>query len=206
MSGELERAADRFVADLDALDRERILAWLGEDVQAVDEVSRTWLRGTDALRDSPAPVVAALLRQAGAELTAYDPGVPAGGLGSDAPAVAVVESPYVAAKDVDAIVIVTDWPEFRSLDWPRLAELTPLRIECTQLFQKEGDPVLQIRPLRIAGTTVTGGSSPGEDERQPRGSQRRQPRLDSGQPRKNQPQRAQELADADELDELAGQA
>ena len=51
MSGELERAAGSFVADLDSLDRERILAWLGEDAQSVDEVSRQWLRGTDAVRD-----------------------------------------------------------------------------------------------------------------------------------------------------------
>src|SRR5690348_3897791 len=51
MSGELERVADSFVADLDSLDRDRILAGFSADVQAVDEVSRRWLRGADALRD-----------------------------------------------------------------------------------------------------------------------------------------------------------
>ena len=29
--------------------------------------------------------------------------------------------PYVAAKDADAVVILTEWPEFRGLDWSRLA-------------------------------------------------------------------------------------
>ena len=60
MSGELERAAASFVADLDSLDRDRILARLGEDVQAVDEVSRQWLRGADALRDYIGGLVAAV--------------------------------------------------------------------------------------------------------------------------------------------------
>ena len=45
----------------------------------------TFKAGTDDLRDSPALAVAALLRQAGAELTGYDPGLPAAGLGPDAP-------------------------------------------------------------------------------------------------------------------------
>ena len=48
--------------------------------------------------------------QAGAELTAYDPGLPAAGLGPDAPVISVADDPYVAAKDVDAIVILTEWP------------------------------------------------------------------------------------------------
>jgi UDPglucose 6-dehydrogenase len=26
----------------------------------------------------------------------------------------------VAAKDADAVVVLTEWPEFRSLDWSRL--------------------------------------------------------------------------------------
>jgi UDPglucose 6-dehydrogenase len=33
----------------------------------------------------------------------------------------VVDDPYLAAKDVAAIVILTEWPEFRQLDWQRLA-------------------------------------------------------------------------------------
>jgi UDPglucose 6-dehydrogenase len=30
----------------------------------------------------------------------------------------------MAAKDAEAIVILTEWPEFRALDWARLAEMT----------------------------------------------------------------------------------
>jgi UDPglucose 6-dehydrogenase len=76
--------------------------------------------GTDDLRASPALEVAALLRQAGAELVGYDPGIEPGAV--DPALVTVVDDPYVAAKDAEAVVVLTEWPEFRALDWARLAE------------------------------------------------------------------------------------
>jgi UDPglucose 6-dehydrogenase len=84
--------------------------------------------GTSDMRDSPALAVAARLRQAGAELQAYDPAVAADGVrpGEAWPGDAlltIVDDPYVAGKDADAVVILTEWPEFRSLDWPRLSGL-----------------------------------------------------------------------------------
>ncbi|HLU53818.1 MAG TPA: UDP-glucose/GDP-mannose dehydrogenase family protein [Pseudonocardia sp.] len=77
--------------------------------------------GTSDLRDSPAISVAAQLRQAGAELVAFDPAIRADDSSFDGDLLTVVDDPYVAAKDVDAIVILTEWPEFRGLDWRRLA-------------------------------------------------------------------------------------
>jgi UDPglucose 6-dehydrogenase len=81
----------------------------------------TFKAGTDDLRDSPALVVAALLRQAGAELVGYDPAIPED---SDLPGltgITVVGDPVAAAKDADALVVLTEWAEFRGLDWPALA-------------------------------------------------------------------------------------
>jgi UDPglucose 6-dehydrogenase len=83
----------------------------------------TFKAGTDDLRDSPALAVAALLKQAGAELVAYDPGIPAHTSPIDESLMTVVDDPYVGAKDAEAIVILTEWPEFRALDWTRLAEV-----------------------------------------------------------------------------------
>ncbi|WP_425570412.1 UDP-glucose dehydrogenase family protein [Pseudonocardia adelaidensis] len=77
--------------------------------------------GTSDLRDSPALAVAAQLRQAGADLLAYDPAIPAEDSSFDGDLLTVVDDPYVAAKDADALVVLTEWPEFRALDWPRLA-------------------------------------------------------------------------------------
>ncbi|MGB8256556.1 MAG: UDP binding domain-containing protein, partial [Pseudonocardiaceae bacterium] len=33
----------------------------------------------------------------------------------------IADDPYVAAKDAEAIVILTEWQDFRLLDWPRIA-------------------------------------------------------------------------------------
>ncbi len=74
--------------------------------------------GTGDLRDSPALAVAAELARAGAELTAHDPAV---GAVPGLPAVQVVDDPYLVAKDAAALVVLTEWPEFRDLDWTRLA-------------------------------------------------------------------------------------
>ncbi|HLI76769.1 MAG TPA: UDP binding domain-containing protein, partial [Acidobacteriaceae bacterium] len=56
--------------------------------------------------------------QAGAELAGYDPMVPAGTLGLGA--VTAMVDPYAAAEGAAAVVVLTDWPEFRDLDWSRI--------------------------------------------------------------------------------------
>jgi UDPglucose 6-dehydrogenase len=83
----------------------------------------TFKAGTDDLRDSPALAVAALLKQAGADLTAYDPGISAETSNIKSSLLAVIDDPYEAAKDTEAIVILTEWPEFRSLNWAALADV-----------------------------------------------------------------------------------
>ncbi|WP_093588568.1 UDP-glucose dehydrogenase family protein [Lentzea waywayandensis] len=106
----------------------------------------TFKAGTDDLRDSPALAVAALLKQAGAELVGYDPAL-AGG--TDLGPVSVVDDPYQAAKDVDALVVLTEWPDFRSLDWARLAETVrqPVVVDTRNIL----DPDV----IRRAGLTCT---------------------------------------------------
>lgn len=80
----------------------------------------TFKAGTDDLRDSPALAIAQLLAAEGAELTGYDPCVR-----TEDPRTApvrVVDSPYLAAKDVSVLVLLTEWPEFTELDWTRLGD------------------------------------------------------------------------------------
>jgi UDPglucose 6-dehydrogenase len=106
----------------------------------------TFKAGTDDLRDSPALAVAALLRQAGATLTGYDPAVRGEG---ELHGVQLADDPYQAATDVDALVVLTEWPEFRSLDWTRMADLTarPILIDTRNLLDPD--------TLRRAGLTCT---------------------------------------------------
>lgn len=74
--------------------------------------------GSGDLRDSPALAIATELVRQGAEVTAHDPAVrPGPGLD----ALQVVDDPYLVAKDAAALIVLTEWPEFRALDWTRLA-------------------------------------------------------------------------------------
>lgn len=74
--------------------------------------------GTGDLRDSPAVAVARQLCHHGATVTAYDPCVPEGTPGLEP--IRVVGDPYPVADEAAAIVLLTEWPEFRALDWRRL--------------------------------------------------------------------------------------
>ena len=87
----------------------------------------TFKAGTDDLRDSPALAVADLLAAEGAELTAYDPGCRAAVPGVT-DAVTVVDDVMRAAKDADALVVLTEWPEFRQLDWNAIGGLVGRRV------------------------------------------------------------------------------
>jgi len=102
----------------------------------------TFKAGTDDLRDSPALGVAALLRQAGAELYAHDPGVDADRWASgpmNGTGIHVCDDPYIAVKDCDAVVVLTEWPQFRSLDWSRLAEEVrrPVVVDTRNLLDRD---------------------------------------------------------------------
>jgi UDP-glucose 6-dehydrogenase len=96
----------------------------------------TFKAGTDDLRDSPALAVAALLRQAGARLVGYDPAL---GDGADLDGVTLVADPYQAAADAEALVVLTEWPEFRTLDWPRMADLAhrPVVVDTRNLLDPD---------------------------------------------------------------------
>ncbi|SMC92308.1 UDP-glucose dehydrogenase family protein [Kibdelosporangium aridum] len=99
----------------------------------------TFKANTDDLRDSPALAVAALLRQAGAELVAYDPAVRSDSLRPEIGSVTVVDDPYLVGKEADALVILTEWPEFRTLDWSKLAATVrnPVVVDTRNLLDKD---------------------------------------------------------------------
>ncbi|MFC4859091.1 UDP-glucose dehydrogenase family protein [Actinophytocola glycyrrhizae] len=99
----------------------------------------TFKAGTDDLRDSPALAVSALLRQAGAKLTAYDPALRSGDPRSDLDGITVVDDPYRAAEGVDALIVLTEWPEFRGLDWAKLAAVVnrPVVVDTRNLLDPD---------------------------------------------------------------------
>lgn len=103
--------------------RDRIVAKIAEAVGGlagarIGVLGLAFKAGTNDLRDSPALSVTAMLAAHGAEVIAYDPAV-----GGDLPGMTVVDDPYLTAKGSDGIVVLTEWDEFRRLDWSYLAEL-----------------------------------------------------------------------------------
>ncbi|MBP2321768.1 UDPglucose 6-dehydrogenase [Kibdelosporangium banguiense] len=74
--------------------------------------------GTNDLRDSPAIRIAEALIGEGAEVTAHDPAIT-----GEMPGMRLVDDPYEAVKGAIAVVVLTEWPEFRTLDWTKVAEL-----------------------------------------------------------------------------------
>ncbi len=76
--------------------------------------------GTDDLRDAPAIEIARRLVDLGATVLGYDPivkEVPG------FPELRTTSEAFEAAERADAVVIVTEWPEFAELDMERLAEV-----------------------------------------------------------------------------------
>lgn len=74
----------------------------------------TFKPGTDDLRDAPALDIARRLLAAGAVVSAFDPVVKR--LPDEFSGVRLAGDAYDAADRADAIVITTEWPEFRSID------------------------------------------------------------------------------------------
>ena len=77
----------------------------------------TFKANTDDLRDSPSLEVSRRLIAAGATIQAFDPAVHRSV--GDIP---VFDSAYSAAEAADVIVLLTEWDEFRWLDWEKIAE------------------------------------------------------------------------------------
>lgn len=83
----------------------------------------TFKPDTDDMRDSPAlPVIARLLED-GATLRAYDPQGMAAARTMVPPFITYTESASEAVKGADAIVLMTEWDEFRSLSPAHLFSL-----------------------------------------------------------------------------------
>jgi UDPglucose 6-dehydrogenase len=106
---------------------ERVRALVGElDGSRIGVLGLTYKPGTSTLRRSQSVELARGLVSAGATVVAHDPAVdPSAGaeLGF-----AVAEDPYAAAADMDALVLMTTWPDYKDLDLERLGAIMRRRI------------------------------------------------------------------------------
>ncbi len=92
----------------------------------VTALGLTFKAGISDVRDSPALTICAELARAGAQVIGYDPRLASiDQTQLRRSAIVAVDDPYLAAKEADAIVVLTEWPEFRELKWPLIAEQAP---------------------------------------------------------------------------------
>jgi UDPglucose 6-dehydrogenase len=99
----------------------------------------TFKPGTDDMREAPSIDIIEALQAAGAGIRAFEPS------GSEHAAelvrdVTFCEDAYDAAKGASAVVIVTEWDDFRDLDFARLAALVaePNLVDLRNLYMAEG--------------------------------------------------------------------
>jgi len=92
---------------------------------------------TDDMRDAPAITILPALMEKGATIRAHDPQ----GMHEAAkilpPAVTYVDNPYEACDDADAVVLMTEWNQYRALDLERLKTImkVPVFIDLRNVYE-----------------------------------------------------------------------
>ena len=111
----------------------------------------TFKADTDDMRDSPSLVIIPKLLEAGVKVQAYDPSNPEVAKKIFASSITFMHSVTEVLKNVDAMVIITEWPEFKLLDFNEVKKLmkAPLIIDLRNLFN-----IQEVRDLGIRYISV----------------------------------------------------
>ncbi|KKJ78354.1 UDP-glucose 6-dehydrogenase [Kiloniella litopenaei] len=119
---------------------EKIIAQCGGSVDGkkIAILGLTFKPNTDDMRDSPSLDIIPHLQANGAQISAYDPE----GMAEAAELLSDVdygENAYEIMKDADALVIVTEWNEFRRLDLERVKGLlsSPVMIDLRNIYNPD---------------------------------------------------------------------
>ncbi|MEO6394884.1 MAG: UDP-glucose/GDP-mannose dehydrogenase family protein [Devosia sp.] len=118
----------------------KIAAAVGGDVagKAFAVLGLTFKPETDDMRDAPSLGIITTLQKSGATIRAYDPE----GMKAAAPllpGVAFATGPYDAASGADALVIITEWNAFRSLDLSKLKSVMrkPVLVDLRNIYRRQ---------------------------------------------------------------------
>jgi UDPglucose 6-dehydrogenase len=120
--------------------------------------------GTDDIRESPAMSLVQTLLQEGCKISAYDPAAQERAKEVLNSSIEYASDAYEAARDADALLILTEWDEFASLDLDRLQQRLkyPIIIDGRNLYDPEvmaargftyysvGRPAVTAEPLPVA--------------------------------------------------------
>ncbi len=96
---------------------------------------------TNDMRQAPSRVIVQALAQRSAKLRAYDPvaGTEARQVFADQPAITITDSAAAALQGADALLIVTDWKEFKSPDFDLIRNTLkqPVVLDGRNLYEPE---------------------------------------------------------------------
>lgn len=98
---QMRRTAAKVLDEIGGIEAPRVALW-----------GLAFKAGTDDVRESPAIAMARILVAAGVEVTAFDPAVKS----SPIDGIVLAPSAADAAKGADALLIATEWPEFKAVD------------------------------------------------------------------------------------------
>ncbi|MFP4512964.1 MAG: UDP binding domain-containing protein, partial [Acidimicrobiales bacterium] len=105
----------------------------------------TFKARTDDLRESPSLEIIGRLRDRGATIVGYDPAVH-----DHLDGITVVDDPYAACDGADVLAVLTEWDEFRWLDFDKVADLL------TEPRVLDGRNLLDSAALKRRGFTYDG--------------------------------------------------
>ncbi len=110
------------------LDRHRLLIERTENLlgslneKTIGLLGLTFKPNTDDIREAPSLDLARLLMEKGAKIRAFDPaGMPR--TKQEMPEIEMAENAYELARDCDALLVCTEWNEFKHLDLARIREV-----------------------------------------------------------------------------------
>jgi UDPglucose 6-dehydrogenase len=118
----------------------KVAAALGGELRGatVAVLGLTFKPNTDDMREAPSLALIAALQDQGAKVRAYDPA----GMANARlllPDVTYCDGPYAAAERADALVIMTEWEQFRALDLARLKQVMkrPVLVDLKNVYRTD---------------------------------------------------------------------
>jgi UDPglucose 6-dehydrogenase len=144
----------RAVIDINRYQRRRAIhqlrEWLGGlDEKVIGLLGLSFKPNTDDMRSAPAIEIAHLLQNEGAQVKAYDPAAMENAE-RFLPGVELCSDPYLVAEGSDALIVVTEWNEFKQLDKGRLLGLMK------QPYLIDGRNVYDCEEMRLLGFVYWG--------------------------------------------------
>jgi UDPglucose 6-dehydrogenase len=120
------------VIEVNELQKRRVIAKLQKHLgslvaKQVALLGLAFKAQTDDMREASSLVLAARLQGEGALVQAYDP-IAVDEARLLMPGVDFADSAMAAVRDADAVVLVTEWPEFSELDWGQVADAMSGRV------------------------------------------------------------------------------